>query len=102
VATPGVGWIPYPDVREKDARTIDITSDSSDMRIFGITLIVIGILAFALPYFTFTKREKVLDIGPIEAVTESKESIPVSPIVGIVIVAAGAILVASSVVKDRK
>jgi drug/metabolite transporter (DMT)-like permease len=72
------------------------------MRIFGITLIVIGILAVALPYFTFTKREKVLDVGPIEAVSERQENIPVSPIVGIVIVAAGAVLVVSSVVKGRK
>lgn len=66
------------------------------MRIFGIILIVAGILAVALPYVTFTKREKVLDIGPIEAVTEKKESVPISPIVGIVMVAGGAAMVIGS------
>jgi hypothetical protein len=63
------------------------------MRILGIILIVAGVIAFALPYVTFTKKEKVLDIGPIEAVAEKKESVPVSPIVGGVLLLAGAGLV---------
>ena len=44
------------------------------MRIVGIVLICIGLLTLALPYITFTKQEKVLDIGPIEAVAEKKET----------------------------
>lgn len=66
------------------------------MRILGITLIVVGILALALPYVTFTKKEKVLDIGPIEAVAEKQERVPVAPIVGIVILVAGAGIVIAS------
>ena len=67
------------------------------MRIVGIALICIGLLTLALPYITFTKQEKVLDIGPIEAVAETKESIPVSPIIGVVVLLAGAgILIASA------
>jgi uncharacterized membrane protein YidH (DUF202 family) len=67
------------------------------MRIVGIVLICIGLLTLALPYITFTKQEKVLDIGPIEAVAETKESIPVSPIIGVVVLLAGAgILIASA------
>ncbi len=67
------------------------------MRTLGIILIVVGIIALALPYIPFTKKEKVLDIGPIEAVTEKQESVPVSPIVGGVILLAGAgILIASA------
>ncbi len=60
------------------------------MKPLGIALIIAGILAFALPYITFTKKEKVIDIGPIEAVAEKQESIPVSPIVGSVLLLAGA------------
>lgn len=60
------------------------------MKALGIILIVAGILAFALPYITFTKKEKVLDIGPIEAVTEKQERLPVSPIDGGVLLLAGA------------
>ena len=66
------------------------------MRIVGIVLICIGLLTLALPYITFTKQEKVLDIGPIEAVAEKKESIPVSPIVGAVVLLAGASIVIAS------
>lgn len=69
------------------------------MRTLGIVLIVIGILALALPYVTFTKKEKVLDIGPIEAVTEKQESLPVSPIVGGIILIAGAGIVIASISK---
>ncbi len=60
------------------------------MRILGIVLIIAGLLTLALPYITFTTQEKILDIGPIEAVAEKKERIPVSPIVGTVILLAGA------------
>lgn len=66
------------------------------MRTLGIILIVVGIAALALPYLTFTKKEKVLDIGPIEAVTEKKESVPLSPIVGGIILVAGAGIVIAS------
>jgi uncharacterized membrane protein HdeD (DUF308 family) len=63
---------------------------SAVMKPLGIALIVAGILALALPYITFTKKEKVIDIGPIEAVAEKQESIPVSPIVGGILLLAGA------------
>jgi len=69
------------------------------MRTLGIVLIVAGILALALPYVTFTKKEKVLDIGPIEAVTEKQESFPVSPVIGLVILVAGAGIVIATVVR---
>ncbi len=69
------------------------------MRILGIILIVIGLLTLALPYVTFTKKEKVLDIGPIEAVTETKETIPISPILGAVIFVAGAGIVIAAMRK---
>lgn len=69
------------------------------MRILGIILIVVGILTLALPYVTFTKKEKVIDIGPIEAVAEKQENIPVSPIIGIVVLVAGAGIVIASVAR---
>jgi uncharacterized membrane protein HdeD (DUF308 family) len=69
------------------------------MRIVGIILICIGLLALALPYVTFTKQEKVIDIGPLEAVAEKKERIPVSPVIGAVILVAGAGIVIASIKK---
>jgi uncharacterized membrane protein YidH (DUF202 family) len=66
------------------------------MRILGIVLICIGLLTLALPYVTFTKQEKIIDIGPVEAVAETKERIPVSPIIGAVVLIAGAGIVIAS------
>lgn len=49
--------------------------------LFGIVLIVLAVLAFGYQGITYTKREKVLDIGPIEATREKRESIPIPPLV---------------------
>ena len=59
------------------------------MKLIGVLLIVFGIVALALGGITYTKREKVLDIGPITATTERNKTIPLSPIVGIASVAGG-------------
>ena len=47
----------------------------------GIVLIVLAIVAFAYEGISYTKREKVLDIGPIHATAEKRETIPIPPIV---------------------
>ncbi len=69
------------------------------MRILGIALICIGLFTLALPYITFTKQEKVIDIGPLEAVAEKKERIPISPVIGGVVFIAGAAIVIASMRK---
>jgi hypothetical protein len=61
--------------------------------IIGIVLIVLGIAALAMGGFTYTDREKVLDIGPIEATAEQQKTIPLSPIAGGAAVVAGVVLV---------
>jgi uncharacterized membrane protein YidH (DUF202 family) len=63
------------------------------VRLIGILLIVFGIVALAVGGFTYTKREKVLEIGPLQATTEKRETVPLSPIVGIAAVAGGIVLV---------
>jgi len=59
----------------------------------GILLIVLAMIAFSYQGITYTKREKVLDIGPIEATTEKKETIPLPPILGAMALAGGVALV---------
>lgn len=71
------------------------------MKAFGIVLIVLGIFLLVLPSLTFTKKEKVLDIGPIEAVAEKKESFPISPLLGICSIAAGTAIVVAAVVTKK-
>ena len=65
------------------------------MKLIGILLIVFGVAALAMGGFSYIKREKVLDIGPIEATTETRKTVPLSPIVGIAAVAGGIALIAT-------
>jgi len=59
----------------------------------GIVLIVLAVIAFSYQGITYTKREKVLDIGPIEATAEKKETIPLPPILGAAALVGGVALV---------
>ena len=63
------------------------------MKLIGILLIVFGVVALAVGGFSYTDREKVLDIGPLEATTETRKTIPVAPIAGIGAIAGGIALV---------
>jgi uncharacterized membrane protein YidH (DUF202 family) len=63
------------------------------LKLIGILLIVFGVAALAVGGFSYTKREKVLDIGPLQATTEERKTIPLSPIVGLAAVAGGIALV---------
>jgi hypothetical protein len=64
--------------------------------IIGIILIVIGVAGFALGGFSFTRKEKVLDVGPIEATAEDKETVPISPLLAGIALVSGVVLVATS------
>jgi hypothetical protein len=70
-----------------------VTPEGDAVKLIGILLIVFGIVALAVGGIGYTKREKVLDLGPIQATTEKREMIPLSPIAGIAAVAAGVALV---------
>jgi uncharacterized membrane protein len=61
--------------------------------IIGIILIAIGIIALAYGGFTYTRHEKVLDIGPIQATAEKKETVPFPPILGGLCLVGGIVLV---------
>jgi uncharacterized membrane protein YidH (DUF202 family) len=53
------------------------------VKLIGMALIVFGIVALVMGGINYTRTEKVLDIGPIEATAERRERIPLSPVVGI-------------------
>src|ERR1700733_9504026 len=63
--------------------------------IAGILLIVFGALALAYQGFTYTHRERVLDVGPIHATKDTQEHIPIPPILGGVAFVAGVVLLVS-------
>ncbi len=61
----------------------------------GIVLIVIGVvlLAYHGINITYTTREKVLQVGPLEATKKTEKTIPLPPILGGGALAAGIVLV---------
>jgi sulfite exporter TauE/SafE len=65
------------------------------MAIAGIVLIVLGLAALAFGGFSYTTRETVVDIGPIQATAERERRFPLPPVAGVAAVAGGiALLVA--------
>ena len=63
------------------------------MRILGIVLIVAGLAALVYGGISWTERNKVIDVGPVEVTTEDTERVPISPVIGGVVLAAGVALV---------
>jgi uncharacterized membrane protein YidH (DUF202 family) len=60
--------------------------------LIGIVLIVIGIVSLVWGGFTYTKREKVIELGPIQATAEKEHTIPFPPALGVICVAGGIVL----------
>jgi uncharacterized membrane protein YidH (DUF202 family) len=58
----------------------------------GILLILFAIITFAYAGVTYTTREKVVDLGPLQVTKEKVNTLPVSPVIGIIALVAGAAL----------
>jgi len=65
------------------------------MKLIGILLIVFGVVALTVGGINYTKREKVIDLGPLQATTETRKTIPLSPIAGVAALVGGVVLVVS-------
>jgi len=57
--------------------------------IIGIALIVLGVLGLGYSGFSYTQRERVIDIGPIKADADVKHTVYIAPIVGAAALAGG-------------
>lgn len=65
------------------------------MKALGVVLIVLGIVGLAYGGFTWTSREKVVDLGPVEVTQNKTNSLPLPPIAGGICLVAGVILLVS-------
>jgi len=63
--------------------------------IAGIVLIILGIFSFAYQGISFTTQKKVVDVGPIHATKDEKHTVPLTPVLGGLLLAGGVILVLS-------
>lgn len=59
----------------------------------GIILIAIGIIALAWGGITYTKREKVIDAGPLQVSADREKTIPLPPVLGGICLVGGIVLV---------
>ncbi|OFW07728.1 MAG: DUF3185 domain-containing protein [Acidobacteria bacterium RIFCSPLOWO2_02_FULL_67_36] len=71
------------------------------LSIAGIVLIVLGLAALAYQGITYTTRETVVDLGPIQATAERQKTVPLPPVLGIVAVAGGVVLLIAGARKPK-
>lgn len=60
--------------------------------LIGAILIVIGLIGLIWGGISYTREEKVVDLGPIEATAERREQIPIGPVVGGIALVGGIII----------
>jgi hypothetical protein len=63
------------------------------MKLLGIILVVLGVLALVYQGIQYTSREKILEVGSIKLSADTKKNIPLPPIVGGVALVAGIALI---------
>lgn len=68
--------------------------------LIAFILIAIGIAAFAYEGITYTTREKVVDIGPLEITADKTRTFPLPPIVGGIALVGGIVLLVMGAKKD--
>jgi len=59
------------------------------VRIAGVVLIILGVIGLAYGGFTYTRRRDTISLGPITATVNQRETFPISPIAGAVVLVAG-------------
>jgi uncharacterized membrane protein HdeD (DUF308 family) len=63
-------------------------------RLIGLVLVILGIVALVWGGISWTREKTVLDIGPLEAKAEQRETIPLPPVLGILSLIGGIVLLA--------
>lgn len=69
--------------------------------VLGALLILAGVIAFSIGGFSFTTRDKVAEVGPVQVTTERQHSVPLSPLLAGIAVVAGVVLIVASSRKTR-
>ena len=62
------------------------------MRILGIALVILGLAGLIYGGVSWTRKDKVVDVGPVEITADKRESLPMPPVVGGVVLLAGVAL----------
>ena len=62
------------------------------MRIFGVALVLLGILALVFGRISYKRQSTILDVGGIKATTTERKTIPIPPIVGAIALLGGIVI----------
>jgi len=66
------------------------------MKIAAVVLIVLGVISLAYGGISYTREKKVVDLGPLQASTKTRETIPLPPVLGAAAIAGGIVLLVMS------
>jgi hypothetical protein len=59
----------------------------------GVLLVVLGIAGLAVRGVTYTTKEKIIDLGPIQATADREHNVYIYPAAGIAAIVIGGVLV---------
>ena len=62
------------------------------MKFIGFVLVIFGILALVYGGISYNRQRTVLDVGPFRATATEQKNIPLSPIVGGIVLLSGILL----------
>jgi uncharacterized membrane protein YidH (DUF202 family) len=62
----------------------------------GWILIIIGIVVLIWGSFGFKTREKVVDLGPVQASKTTSHHVPYAPIIGVIVIVGGIAVLVSA------
>ena len=62
------------------------------MKVFGLALVVLGILALVYGGISYSRQKTVLDVGPFKATATEQKNIPLSSIAGGIALISGILL----------
>ncbi len=66
------------------------------MKVAGIVLIAIGIVALIYGGITYTTHKKVVDLGPIQAEKKETHNIPLPPLLGVLAIVGGGVMLVTA------
>jgi uncharacterized membrane protein YidH (DUF202 family) len=64
------------------------------MKALGALLVVVGLLGLLYGGISWTRKDKVIDAGPIEVTTDKRESVAFPPLAGAALLIGGIVLLA--------
>ena len=65
-------------------------------RTIGIVLIIVGVVMLIWTGFTYTKKEKIIDAGPLQISADRQKTVNWPPYLGVIVVIGGVVIVATA------